>query len=98
MFERFKASKLLKELEERCETLERQLKAVRLEWDDAYERMMRLQQRVTKRAQIIERKEAEEQEEAPEVTEGFEGVLSEHQRKVNASILARRSRNGLLPR
>ena len=98
MFERFKASKLLKELEERCETLERQLKAVRLEWDDAYERMMRLQQRVTKRAQIIERKEAEDQEETPEVTEGFEGVLSEHQRKVNASILARRARNGLLPR
>lgn len=46
--------KRLRELEEAMERLQRDWKAIRGEWDDAYDRMMKLVGRFTKRAQWIE--------------------------------------------
>jgi len=44
---------------ERLERLERENKAIRGEWEDAYDRLMKLVGRFTKRAQQIEQHEAE---------------------------------------
>jgi hypothetical protein len=52
-------SKRLKEVEEALERLQRDWKAIRGEWDDAYDRMMKLVGRFSKRAQWIEQKERE---------------------------------------
>src|SRR6267143_1246803 len=52
-------SKRLKEVEESQAKLERDWKAIRGEWDDAYDRMMKLVGRFSKRAQWIEQKEQE---------------------------------------
>lgn len=102
MFESFKAKKRLSELEERVETLERTCKQVRLEWDDAYERMIKLQQRITKRAQVVERAEAEEAEDEVEQSGTVDEsalTMTPRQRTIQAQILAQRGRrnNGLLP-
>jgi hypothetical protein len=45
--------------EEALEKLEREMKAIRGEWDDSYDRLMKLVGRFTKRAQQIEQHEAE---------------------------------------
>ena len=47
------------EVLERLEKMERENKAIRGEWDDAYDRLMKLVGRFTKRAQQIEQHEAE---------------------------------------
>ena len=46
-------------LEERLEKLERENKSIRGEWEDAYDRLMKLVGRFTKRAQQIEQHEAQ---------------------------------------
>lgn len=102
MFERFKAEKRLSEIEERVERLERASKQIKLEWDDAYERLTKMQQRIVKRAEVVERAERQEAEEAAEI-EGVEPTdllhLTPHQRTIQAKILATRgNRNGILPR
>lgn len=48
----------LRKLEERLETVEREVKNAVLDWDELYEKMRRLTGRVEKRAALIERPEA----------------------------------------
>jgi len=90
MFETFKATRRLKELEERLENVERGFKKLSLEWEDAYDKLRVIVQRVVKRAQIVEKaqEEAEEQEPDTPMLPGLTPTQMERQR----SILARRSR------
>ena len=57
MFESFKAHRKLKDLDERLSTVEREMKALKMEWEDTYDRLRRVVQRVAKRAEIVERAE-----------------------------------------
>ncbi len=79
------------EVEERLEHLERQMKALTLEWNDAYDRLKHMMGRVAKRAAILERLE-----ESPTVIEhGVElpGVATNPRlQAIQQKILARRDR------
>ena len=55
----WKSTRREKDIVERLETLERAMKALYLDWDDAYDKMRTLTARFTKRAQQIEKHEAE---------------------------------------
>ena len=57
-FHTISTEKKLNDVVERLEKLERENKAIRGEWDDAYDRLMKLVGRFTKRAQQIEQSEA----------------------------------------
>jgi hypothetical protein len=57
-------SKADKDMVDRLETLERTVKGLRLEWEDAYDKMRTLTARFVKRAQRIEQHEEEEQQES----------------------------------
>jgi phage shock protein A len=50
-------TKLPQDIKERMETLERAMRALQLDWDDAYDKMRTLTARFTKRAQQIEKHE-----------------------------------------
>jgi phage shock protein A len=53
----WKRTRLSTGIEERMETLERAMRALQLDWDDAYDKMRTLTARFTKRAQQIEKHE-----------------------------------------
>lgn len=76
------------ELVERLETLERGLRGVRMEWDDTYEKLMRILGRITKRAALAQRRGAETPEDAPESRETEQPVLDDFSQRV----MAQRSR------
>ena len=59
-FHTISTDKKLNDVVERLEKLERENKAIRGEWDDAYDRLMKLVGRFTKRAQQIEQHEQTE--------------------------------------
>jgi phage shock protein A len=78
------------DIEERLETLERAMRALQLDWDDAYDKMRTLTARFTKRAQQIERHEQQEQPENASGT-GSE-IVSSTLDPVSKRILERRAR------
>ncbi len=55
MFESFKATRRLKQMEERMDDFERTMKRIQLEWEETYDKMRLIMQRVAKRAIQIER-------------------------------------------
>ncbi len=93
MFERFKAARKLKEMDERLENVERGFKKIALEWEDSYDRFRAIVQRITKRAEAVEKLTAEAQEETEPDTPLPPG-LTASQREKQMQILARRSRLG----
>ena len=86
----WKSTRKEKDIVERLETLERAMKALYLDWDDAYDKMRTLTARFTKRAQQIEKHEAE----AEPVNASRTGstIVSSALDPVSRRILERRSR------
>jgi phage-related minor tail protein len=77
------------EVEERLGALERQMKALTLEWNDAYDRIRHMMGRVAKRAAYLDKQEA-----APTMIEhGVEvpTTLNPRLAAIQAKILNRRS-------
>lgn len=89
MFDGIKALSRVRALEDSFDTLQREHKAIRLEWETAYDKLTAIVQRITKRARVIE--QASEATEGPEVTTGPRAVLT-RQDQLQAEILARRAR------
>jgi hypothetical protein len=92
MFEQFKASRRLKDVEERLETVERDFKRLRLEWEDSYDKLRTLMQRIAKRAQAVEK--AQETANESDIPSESPSLPLD---PVSARILARRNRLGRLP-
>jgi len=97
MFEGLQHAKQVRDLAERVETLERNLKGLKLEWDDVLDRMVRMKQRIVKaerdmaaRADTADTENTHLSDEA--VARGATS-LSDRARVVNAQILARRNRS-----
>ncbi len=96
-FSDLKTRRAIAELTDRVETVERQLKALRLDWESTYDKMHRIAQRVAKRA---ERAEADvdpgavdgaavDSPTANTLTMG--GGLSPRQREIQQQILRQRA-------
>jgi hypothetical protein len=90
-----KLRKALSEVTERLETVERQLKATKLEWEDTYDRLRRLMGRVAKRAlrdeANVDSEAVEDTAPAPERPSTFGGGLTPRQRELQQQILRRRA-------
>jgi shikimate kinase len=86
----FKATTRLRKVEDALQTIEGQMKAIQLEWEDTYDRLRVLMQRIVNRAQRAEQQAegdiAQDTESPPPVG------LSERAAAINAKILARRNR------
>jgi phage shock protein A len=57
----FKAKREKRELEERLEKVERAIAGLRLDWEETYDKMVKLVQRYTKRAEVIAQSEEQAQ-------------------------------------
>jgi phage shock protein A len=75
---------------ERLETVERAMRALQLDWDDAYDKMRTLTARFTKRAQQIEK--SAQQEEPESGTPGGSETGFSRLDPVSQRILDRRAR------
>lgn len=97
MLEAFKTAKLLKELTERVETVERQLQGLKIEWADVLDRMVTMNKRIV-RAQRLAEARGDTADTGlthlsdEDVASGGTS-LNERQRAANAAILARRNRS-----
>jgi len=99
-----KALKRLEELEDRCERLERDVKSVRLEWENSYDKLRILMGRVAKRAEMMHEKAESEGKLYPEAEDTPQDTtivpspvwarLTPAQKRVQMQILARRKPNG----
>ncbi len=91
-----RTTRKLKELSEGVETLERSMKRIQLEWEDTYDKLRVLMQRIVKRAERIEQEhrsvavEERAEGEVPETPSG--SSLSPRLQEINDRILARRNR------
>lgn len=80
-------------------TLESRMRALELDWEDTYERIRRVLQRLSKRAEYIEKKEGREpnssvdsrEEPTPNTGGPWMGRLSDAQREIQQRILRRRA-------
>lgn len=82
--------KKLRDIEDQLETLKRENRNLRAEWDDAYDKMRTLTARFVKRAQRIEQSEQAEETESATPT-GIPTVTS-HLDPMSKRILERRAR------
>jgi hypothetical protein len=89
LFNIFRQKPAYPDLEDRLELCERQLKAIRLEWEDTYERITRLMGRIAKR-QALEARRAETAEDAPEDAIPEQRELDPFSQKILAQRHARR--------
>lgn len=89
LFGLFKRSEPSPDLDERLESLERQVKRLRLEWEDVYEKVARLMGRIAKRQALIQ--EAETREDAPGPPERAGLPLD----PISQQVLARRRLGGV---
>ncbi len=85
----------LEELEDEVASLKRAFGNLELEWSNAYDKLRKIVQRISKRAEIVERAES------PGAVPGAESgrangtnPLSARQQEFNERILARRNRLG----
>lgn len=98
-FSDLKTRRTLADLSERLETTERQVKALKLEWEDTYDRLRRLMGRVAKRA-LRDEARVEEDDPPPAAAAPtsnigpVHGLLSPRQREIQQEILRRRSGQG----
>ncbi len=98
LFTLLRSTKKLHDLEERVNDFERQMKRMRLEWEDTYEMLRRLVMRVSKRVQRDEQPspEAETAGSEPEtLPSGGLSPLSPRHQTIQQKILARRRMNGV---
>jgi hypothetical protein len=78
--------------------LESRMRALELDWEDTYERIRRVLQRISKRAEVIEKAEKSREgsdanpleEPTPDAGSPIMGRLSERQRSIQQQILKRR--------
>ncbi len=84
-------------LEEKIEKLRRDFQSLELEWTNFFDKARRLLQRITKRAEVVEKAEAAEAEvsaERPSLVLGnspIAGRLTDRQREIQQMILRRRA-------
>ncbi len=84
-------------LTEASEKLEREMKGLRLDWESAYDKLQRLAQRISKRAEVVEKAEAAARpgvngDGATPLEPLHSGhALTDHQRQVQQAILRRRA-------
>jgi hypothetical protein len=97
VFALLRSAKKLKDLDERVNDFERQMKRLRLEWEDTYEMLRRLMQRIAKRSQRDEQSSPEPETTSPEPETLPPGgpVLSPRHQTLQQKILARRRMNGV---
>ncbi len=95
MFEAFKSEKLVKNLTERVETLERQLQGLKMEWTDVLDRMVTMKRRIVKAERLAQERgdtgDTANHLSDEEISNGAVS-LSDRQRQANERILAMRSR------
>lgn len=99
LFATLRHIKRLAEVEERLEGLERQMKALDMEWSDVYDELRGMLGKISKRKKFIEKHEAEAgsngaspQPELPLPDIHIGGGLDERQRGFQQEILKRRAR------
>jgi hypothetical protein len=94
VFETFKAKKRLLALEERIDTLQREFRALQLEWEDSYDKLRHMMGRVSKRAEQMHDKAESSLQLFPGEPEATNGgnALTPGQLAANARIMARRAR------
>ena len=96
-FSDLKTRRAIAALDDRIETLERQLKAVKLDWESTYDKLHRLAQRIAKRAERAEALEPSEDGQdssAPPADSGAPQLgagLSQRQREIQQQILRHRA-------
>jgi hypothetical protein len=83
--------------EERMAQLESKLRALELDWEEVYEKIRRTMQRISKRAEFIEKAEARSEAPPEPMQNGADGAmspatgrLSDRQRAIQTQILKRR--------
>ena len=96
MFALFRSAKKLQVLEERVSAFERDQKQMKLEWEDTYDKLRAIVQRIVKRAQRIEQlsPEGAEVEAEPEISASA-SRLNPRQKTIQSQIMARRRMNGV---
>ena|SRR5437660_4302358 len=97
MFRFLRVVKRLEEAEEKLDRIESAFKKLQVEWADTYEKFRNLHFRVTKRAQQIEKAEAEQAPGEGDTGGGEEAAspasgLSPRQIELQSKILSRRMR------
>lgn len=95
MFEYFKLSKRLSEVEDALIDLKRRLTSVEVEWTDTLDRLKRMMGRINKdrqRAEAANPSEPLDTAEGDGTPEAVAGTLTARAREINARILARRNR------
>ena len=98
MFSFWRMRKKLQELDERCSAFERDQKQMKLEWEDTYDKLRAIVQRIVKRAQRIEQLSPEDGATGTEpetLPPGAPSNLNQRQHTIQQKILARRRMNGV---
>jgi len=85
-----KASEAAAEAIERCDKLESELKRLRLEWEDTYDRLTRVVQRIAKRAEVVEKAQQSDEAQQPALPLHDYPNMPPAQAAAQARILARR--------
>ncbi len=99
MFWHSNSTRRLEDLEEQMRKVVRDFQALELEWENAYDKLRSMMQRVAKRAEIAE-KAAEAADATTIVPQGEDGkpiILSPRQRIIQAQIAERRRMMGGKP-
>ena len=99
----FKAKKSSPELEERVSTVERKLKDLELEWENAYDKIRHMMGRIAKRAATVAQSEAPTEPQYTGVEESISSSpltpmmsrLSPAQQRTQMEILRRRGVKGI---
>lgn len=98
IFKDHKAREWIAELQAEMLKHARELAALKLEWQDTYDRILKLTQRMAKRAEIAEKLAADVSSQEPAASSASDdgepapSSLTERQRQLNERILARRAR------
>ena len=89
-------SRRIRELEEDLEKFRSEMKRLRLEWEDTYDRLKHMMGRIAKRSAIIEAQTDSTEPEEPATSHAVNGPpgspWSAHQHKLQEQILANRRR------
>jgi hypothetical protein len=86
----FKATREKRDLEERVEKVERAIAGLRLDWEETYDKLVKLVQRYTKRAEVIER--SEQPDATANVSPTGSTTVSPQLDPISRRIMERRSR------
>ena len=101
----FPAKKAIQSAEIDPRSIESRMRALELDWEDTYERIRKVLQRISKRAEFVEKAEARAAEQQASERPGGErppnsggldrtpvgGMLSSRQKEIQAAILRRRA-------